>query len=317
MLPTDELIRKALTNTTTTNMAAIIPKLWAAQLENNLRRGAVLQQLITPNTDLLNTDGDVVYIPSLPDIAEADDLTEGTDMNIIALNNATSVPISPAEVGKAVSITRKALDRMKYDAMSEILDRLAYSMTRKREGTIAKLHTKTVPTLGGSLTKLYPNGHASGTVVVGDTFNLAFLENAILQMKLADNNPWPDGLWRVVLSNYQYLQLIQDPLVREDLHYSQPQAVLQGEVGILRQCRIIVTNWVDEVLEGAGGTVKVSAGYICAPRWAFYVPKRETELTVDPTLYDFGRRKQFGTTGDWAYELVHNERAMVLKTAHT
>ncbi|GHO44520.1 hypothetical protein [Ktedonospora formicarum] len=316
MLPTDEIVQKALTNTTTANLAPIIPQLWSAELEKNLRRNAIFEQLLVENTELLGTPGDTVYIPMLPDLADADDLTEGTDMNVIALNNATSVPIKPNEVGKAVSITRKALDRMKYDGMSEVLDRLAYSMSRKFQGTAAKLYTKAVPGTANKMAVMYPNGKTSTTVTTAETFSANTIIDAITQLKLLDNSPWEDGLWRMVISNYQYADLIKDSSVRQDLQYSAPKILLQGEVGIFRNCRLIVSNYADEVLEGSGNTTKVSVGYILAPRWAFVSWKRRPELVVDPTLYDFGRRRQMGVTADYAMELVHPERAIAIKTAH-
>jgi hypothetical protein len=168
-LAIDQLVAKAITQTS--GQAAIIPELWAAELEPNLRKREVLQQSVLQNTDLLGEPGDVVHIPTLPDLGAAAALTEGTDMTVGQLTDSTTVDLTPAEVGKAIGITRKALDRIKYDGMAAIVDRLAYSMSLYLEGTIAGLYNATVPVVGGSLTNQYPNSHASGTVVSTDTLD--------------------------------------------------------------------------------------------------------------------------------------------------
>src|SRR6266702_1200863 len=121
MLPTDQLIKKA--TTLQTNLQSLVPQIWAAYMELNLRRRAVLEQSLLVNTDLtVPGSGDKVYIPALPDIAIADSLTEGTSQTATTLSNAASVSLTPAEFGKMVAVTRKALDRIKYDGMAAIVD---------------------------------------------------------------------------------------------------------------------------------------------------------------------------------------------------
>ncbi len=119
-LPTDQLIRKAIT--LQTNVQSLIPQIWAALMELNLRRRAVLEQSLLVNTDLtVPNAGDKVYLPALPDIVAATALTEGTSIGAQTLSNAASVSLTPAEYGQMVQITRKALDRIKYDGMSAIV----------------------------------------------------------------------------------------------------------------------------------------------------------------------------------------------------
>src|SRR5258708_2838342 len=164
MLPLDQLIAKADTVAAPT-LTAIIPQLWAAQLEDNLRKRAVFQQSIVSNTDLVGAEGDTVYMPTLPDLdASLMDLAEDVDIVLVSLNQATSVALKPLEKGKGVGITRYALDRMKYDGMAQIVDRLAYAMSLKIEGTIAGLYSANVPgTAGaaGQMTGMYPNAHTN------------------------------------------------------------------------------------------------------------------------------------------------------------
>lgn len=314
MLPTDELIQKAVTNTT--NLQALIPKLWAAQIERNLRLQACLQQSVVENTDLLVPGGgDTVYIPFLPDIAKADALTEGTDMVPIALSNASSVPLVPAEYGKLVSVTRKALDRIKYDGVAEIIDRLTYSMTLRMEGDIANLTTASVPGTSTKITQVYANGKTSSNITASDTFNDAMIHNAVAQLEALNNHPWPDGYYRLYITPQQYAELITDQNIRNDLRYAAPDRLLNGEKGVLHGCRIIVTNFLLTTNEGASNAVPVYNALLLCPRWAFMAWKRRPGVVTDPTLYDLGRRRQFGVTADYDVELVHPERALVLKTA--
>lgn len=325
-MATDALIKKA--TTLTSNLTAMIPAIWAAQLEQNLRRRAVFEQSLLVNTDLtVPNSGDRVYIPALPDITLADALTEGTDMVPYALTNAASIPLIPTEYGKSIEITRKALDRIKYDGMSAIVDRLAYSMSIRIEQNIASLYNATasaaLPTaktvFGGSavttIPTIYPNGHATGTIVTADAMSASILSQAVAQMQQYDNVPFDDGFYYLFMAPDAYQSLIMDQNIRQDLRYAAPGRLLNGEVGALDGVRIVLTNYVQTSAEGSGGTVTVNNNLLVAPRWAAIAYKRRPEIVVDPTLYDMGRRRRFGVTSDFDIELLHPERAIVIKTA--
>lgn len=312
VMATDELVRKA--TTTTTQLQKLIPQIWAARLEKNLRKRAVLQQSIVENTDLLVPGaGDTVYIPILPDLGQADALTEGTDMTVTTLSTASSVPLVPAEYGVTVEVTRKALDRIKYDGMAEVMDRLSYSMSQRIEGNIAALFNASVPSVGGSMTAVYPNNHTSANIVTTDVFSDKLMLEGIRTLLEANNTPFEDGYWRLYINPAQWASLLQDADTRQDLRFAAPQRLLTGEVGILHGCRIIVTNYIVNDTENT--SVSVHNALLLAPRWAFLAWKRRPAVIVDPTLYDMGRRRRFGVTADFDVELVHNDRGVVLKSA--
>lgn len=342
-LATDALVAKA--TTATAQLQSLVPQLWAAILEKNLRRQEVFQQSVVVNNDLMEPNaGDTVYIPILPDLTMLDPLTEGVDMTPYALSQSTSIPLKPSEYGKTVEITRKIMDRMKYDAMEAIIDRLAYSTSLKLETSIASLFAATVPIpLGAaagsssafpfaSIPALYVTPIASytggiaqyaaaprttSTITATDTFNDKLILDGVTALKNLNNIPFPDGRFRLYISPSQYEALILDPTIRQDLRYASPQILLNGEVGSLHGCRIIVTNYIQDTTEGAGSTpsVTVQNAMLLAPRWAAIAYKRRPEIVVDPTLYDMGRRRRFGVTVDYDVELVHPERAVILKSA--
>lgn len=328
MLAIDELIKKA--TTTTATLTKLIPQLFAAQIEKNLRLHAVMQPSVISNTDLLVPGaGDTVYVPLLPDLAMAADLTEGTDMVPVALSSATSVPLVPTERGTLVEATRKMLDRIKYDGVAEIMDRLAYSMSLKVEGMLFALWNATVPGSGNgqSLTVLYPNGHSNTTIVSTDVLDDATFLKAIAQLESANNVPFPDGYYRFYITPLQYKQLLLDANIRQDLRFASPERLLSGEKGALHGCRIIVTNYVPCTGNALGGsiaalapaaenTVNVAKALLVAPRWAAIAWKRKPAAYIDPTLYDGGRRRRFGITADFDAQLVHYERAVVVSTAN-
>ncbi len=333
MLATDALIKKSYSGTTTTTLAALIPQLWAAQLERNLRIRAVLQQSCVENTDLMvPNSGNTIYIPILPDFTygQMTALTEGTDMTVIPLNTATSVAYTPTEYGALVSATRKALDRIKYDGVAATIDRLAYLASRTIEVSIAKLWTANVPGTSGSgyangqLTREYtlplasqPAGNGtprtSSTITSADTFNDELILRGVQDLQTFNNIPFPDGYFRLYISPSQYKALMFDQNTRQDLRFGAPQALFSGEVGVLHGCRVIVTNSIQTDTENTSVTVQNSL--LVAPRWSAIAWKRRPNVVIDPTLYDLGRRRQFGVVGDWDIELLHNERAIVLASA--
>jgi N4-gp56 family major capsid protein len=310
-LPMDALVQKAITQTS--NLTAIIPDLWAAQLEPNLRKAAVLEQALVQNTDLLGTDGDVVHIPTLPDLGAAAALTEGVDMTVGALTDATSIDLTPSEVGKAIGITRKALDRIKYDGMAAIVDRLAYSMSLYIEGTIAALWDNDLPGSAGShMGYYYPNAHTSANVVSTDTFSSDVLLDAVGNLRASDVMPFPDGTFMAFIHPYQYRDLLKDTDVKNAIFYGSPQIMFRGEVGTLHNVRLIVTNHVVAVTEN---TVATRKALLVSPRWAAVAWKRRPELVVDPTVYDFGRRRQVAVQADLDIQLLHLDRSLVITTA--
>ncbi len=64
----------------------------------------------------------------------------------------------------------------------------------------------------------------------------------------------------------------------------------------------------------ANGTIANQA-MLVAPRWAAIAYKRKPEVVVDPTLYDFGRRRRFGVLVDYDVQILHPERGVVIATA--
>jgi len=327
-LPTDQLIKKA---TGTTNLTALIPQLWAAMMELNLRRRAVLEQSLLVNTDLtVPNAGNQIFIPALPDIVAADALTEGTDQTPYAISNAASVSLTPSEFGKLVEVTRKALDRIKYDGMVALIDRLAYSMSIRIETNIAALYNATangalpnsqVPFAGTTLTaipSLYPNSHTSANIVATDVMSASVLSTAVAKMQQFDNVPFPDGNYWLFTTPDVFQSLIMDANIRQDLRYAAPGRLLNGDQGVLYGTRIILSNY----LPGATGntalvenTVNVVKSILVAPRWGAIAYKRRPEVIVDPTLYDLGRRRRFGVLADLDIQLLHAERAVVITTA--
>ncbi len=319
-LATDELVRKAYTGSTTTTVNSLIPQIWAAQIERNLRKRAVFEQSAIVNTDLLAPDaGNTVYMPILPDLAASGALTEGTDITVAALSTASSVALTPVEYGSLIGITRKALDRMKYDGIAATMDRLAYAMSLAIEGAFAALYNANVPGTSNKMVQVYPNGHTSANVVAGDIFSDALLLSGIATLQQQNNVPFPDGYFRCYISPSQYKDLLNDANTRQDLRWAAPERLLNGEVGALHGCRIIVTNYIP----GASGntaiventSIDVSKAFLVAPRWAAIAYKRRPEAVVDPTLYDLGRRRQFGIVADFDVELLHNERGVILSSA--
>jgi len=328
MLPTDQLVQKAITQTS--NLQKLIPQIWAAELERNLRIRAVLQPSLVENTDLLAPNsGDTVYIPILPDFGtgsggaptQADLLTEGTDIVDIVMDNATSVPLVPSEYGKGVQVSRKALDRIKYDGVAAVIDRLGYLMSRTIESQIAGLGSKVVPGTATKFAQAYvgdANGNnvaTSATITATNVMTDELILRGVMLLTQANNIPFPDGFYRIFISPKQYKDLMLDQNVRQDLRFGAPDKLFKGEVGALHNTRVIVTNSVVVSNEGASSTVPVNNALMVAPRWAAIAWKRRPQVVVDPTLYDYGRRRRFGVLADFDIEPVHAERAFVLKSA--
>ena len=328
-LPSDQLIKKAMT--LQTNLQSLVPQIWAALMELNLRRRAVLEQSLLVNTDLtVPKSGNTVYIPALPDIVPAVPLTEGTAISPVTLSNAAAIQLVPFEYGQMVQITRKALDRIKYDGMAAIIDRLAYAMSIRIEQNIAALYNATanasLPTSqtvfgAAGLTQiplLYPNGHNSTNVVNTDVMSASVLSTAVAKMQQFDNIPFPDGNYWLFTTPDAFQALIMDANIRQDLRYAAPERLLNGDQGVLQGVRVILSNYLPGATGNAGLTengVGVTKSLLVAPRWAAIAYKRRPEIIIDPTLYDLGRYRQFGVLADFDIQLLHPERALVITTA--
>jgi len=315
-LPIDELIAKALD---TANLSTLIPQVWAPQVEPNLRKAAVLQQSCVIDTTLVGEGGDRVFLPILPDLPPAAVQTELTNMTLGQLSASNYVPLIPTEVGAAVKISRKALDRLKYDGMSLIVDRLSYAMSQYIEGAIAQLWNATVPTVGGAMAGLYPINagvrYTSANIPATATFTSDQLRDAVALLQSGNMMPFDDGLYMAMLHPKQINDLFKDSKFRDDLHFAQPDVMLRGEVGIYGNCHIIASNYIKTATENT--TVTVYKGIIAGPRWAAVAFKRAPELVVDPTVYDFGRFRQVGIVADLDIELIHSDHSIGISTAST
>lgn len=332
MLAIDALVAKA--TTTTTNLQAMIPQIWARNLEKNLRLHDVFGGSIVVNADLqVPGAGDTLYIPLLPDLVAADPLTEGNDMVPVALSNATSVPLVPSEWGKVVEITRKSLDRIGYDGVSEIVDRLGYAMSVRIQVQTALQWNVAVPGSGNgqNFVVQYPNGHTSATIVAGDTFSDAVILNAVATLETANNVPFEDGYYRLFITPNQWKALIQDSNIRNDLRYASPEKLLNGEKGALHGCRIVTSNYQPATGNTVGGlftagtglniaaenTQNVAKAFLMAPRAIAMAYKRKPEVYIDPTLYDGGRKRRMGVTADFDIKPLHWERMVVITTVNS
>jgi N4-gp56 family major capsid protein len=324
-LATDALVQKAITQTS--NMTPLIPKIWAPQLEKNLRIAACLQSSLVENTDLLAPNsGDTVYIPILPDLGTsgggapttAAALTEATDIVDIAMDNGTTVPFVPTEYGLGVAITRKMLDRIKYDGMAAVVDRLGYAMSRTIEGQIAALWNASVPGTANKLGVQYAGDQSGNNLATSTTITAAnvmtdeLILRGVMYLEQKNNIPFPDGFYRLYITPLQYKALMLDQNVRQDLRFGAPDKLFKGEVGALHNCRVIVTNSLATDTENS---ITVNNALMLAPRWAAVAWKRRPQVVVDPTLYDYGRRRRFGVFADFDIELLHNDRGVVLKSA--
>lgn len=324
-LAIDELVRKS---TTTTTLAATIPQVWQPRVERNLRLHDVYLGSIVVNTDLMIPKaGNTVYIALLPDVGIADLLTEDVDMTPIALSTATTVPLTPAEYGKSVQITRAALDRISFDGIAEIIDRLSYSMALRVQSLIAKQWNQTVPGSGNgqSFVSQYANGKTSANITSADTMNDACILNAVAQLEATNNTPFEDGYYRMFLTPLQYKALIQDSNIRNDLRYASPERLLTNEKGALHGCRIIVSNYQPYTGNAASdaalniaqqNSTNVAVAFLMAPRALALAWKRQPSVITDPTLYDGGRKRRFYVTADFAAVPLHYERMVNIVTAN-
>jgi N4-gp56 family major capsid protein len=310
--PIDEMVAKALTQTT--DLSAIIPVLYQKFIEPNLRKRAILQQDMVINTDLVGTPGDTVKLPILPDITAATVLTEGTAITVDKLNAASTVDLQPVEVGRAIGITRAALDRMLFSGVEEIMDRLSYAMSLYIEPGIAALYDASVPGTANKLTQVYPNGHSSANVATSDLFTADYLVDAGAQLAENDVPTWEDGTYHVFLTPTQYASFRKDAKVRADINFATPGTALRGEIGVWQNFRLFQSTHIKRVTENTD--VPVAKAFLTSPRWAAIAYKRMPQATIDPTVYDFGRERRFGITADLDIELVHNARALVLSTSY-
>lgn len=318
-MPIDELIQKATAGDTTTgSFSYLIPHIWAAQLELNLRRHAVLQPSLVQDTSLLDTPGDYVIIPTLPDVIDiVSQLTEDTDITVDKLGPDSSVTLTPTEWGGGIQFTRKVLDRMNYDGMAAAIDRISYSMSYQIETQIAALYSA-LETAGSTTFSASSVSTINGVTASNTLNDYAFLA-AQNFLRTKNAHPFPTGRYKFFIHPNQWESLMQDPNIRNDLRFFNPKAVIDGEnqenelVAIHHNCEVYVTNYVPVVNNSS--SVPVYKSLLVSPRWGAIAWKRKPAIVVDPTLYDFGRRRKVGITADFVVSTLHTERAVVVETA--
>jgi hypothetical protein len=185
-----------------------------------------------------------------------------------------------------------------------------------QEDTLAPtLWNANVPGTSNHLTVEYVGDQSGNNLPTSRATNVMTDElilRGVMDLEKKNNIPYPDGFYRLYIAPAQYKALMMDPNVRQDLRFGAPDKLFRGEVGALHNCRIIVTNSTPTATENG---ITVFKAMMAAPRWAAIAWKRRIGVVVDPTLYDYGRRRRFGVSGDWDIDLLHNDRGVVLCSA--
>lgn len=307
-------------NASTSTFNHLTPTLWSPQLERTLRRRSVLMPTLLENNDLLGVPGDTIYIPTLPDTTGIfGSLTEGTDMTINHIDADSSVTLVPTEYGGALGFTRKVLDRLGYDGLASAMDQTAYDAAKYMNAQVAALYTG----LETATSEVFPGSSATSiaTLTSTDTMDDQALLNAQLAFRKIDADSYDNGNYQLYLSPKQWNDFQGNSQIRSDIHYARPTYIVAGEnqgnsyVGTWHNIDIYCTNYILSSTTGTTGALPVYKALLLSPRWAVIGWKRKLSMVVDPTLYDMGRRRQFGITADYQIKLLHSDRAFVLETA--
>lgn len=319
--PIEVLLAKASGTTNSELFTDIVPTVWASQVEKPWRETAMFDQFAVPFGDLEGKPGDELVVPLLPDTADlVADLDENDDtVGVTQITADSSVTLTPKEVGGGIAFTRFLTDRMQYDLIADSISQLSYSNSRVFQAKFASLYTG----LESASQKIYSS--RSVTSINGTSADDILMLETMLDigedLRVANAEPFADGRYKMFLNPHQYRKLSGDSKYQR---YIENSSLVAGEMssslaikgaykGTFENIDIFVSNYIKGYTNTNG--VTVYKGLLLCPRWAAIAWKRRPALVIDPTLYDFGRKRQIAILSDYAIKLLNSERAWVVETA--
>lgn len=205
----------------------------------------VWEQFCVKKTELNKQPGQTIQFLKFNDIAEGDELEEGTPMVVDDISTA-HVQIKVKEWGKAVALTEYLLRISAYD----LLDALSISMGQNYAKTSNLSFIRTI--FQNTPNILYGKEKANRAALTPmDSFDTTILD--LLAEDFATRNvpelemPFVAGMssaYAGVVSPHTAAQLARDPRFVEVKKYAAPQDMLTGEIGMYNNIRLVKTNFI-------------------------------------------------------------------------
>lgn len=224
---------KALTGTT--ELAELIPEVWASEIERDAQANRVMRNLdqVIKNTDLLDSPGDIVHIPKLHDLTPAAALTETVAVVPQAMSDDV-VDFTPTEWGTGVELTRKMLRRAYVPVMEDAVEVLGIALA---QGEDVEIITQAI---AGVSIEVFPVSTYTTVddILVGDVMTPDIMVDARTQLRLND----APGPYAWVIHPAQEGALLKDDQFVDASKYGNNQIVLNGEIGTYLGMRIFVST---------------------------------------------------------------------------
>lgn len=187
---------ETLAETGTASVAIVIPEVWSRKVEEAARPKRVFRNLISLNTDLLNKEGDIVWMPRRGTVTAAG-LTEAGTITPTALTYGTALKLEPSEVGAGVSVSKQAVERAFVNLLEDATRELGEALAQKEDLDIGTALT-------AATTNALYGGNATGTADIesGDVLTPTLFAKAILYVRDDNFNPTdiviaPEQQWQL------------------------------------------------------------------------------------------------------------------------
>lgn len=231
----DEAVEVIKALTGTTELAELIPEVWAAEIEKDAQANRVMRNLeqVIKNTDLLDSPGDIVHIPKLHDLTAAAALTETVAIVPQAMSDDV-VNFTPTEWGTGVELTRKMLRRSYIDVMEGASELLGIALA---QGEDVEIITQAIADVS---IEVFPVSTYTtvNDILVGDILTPDIMVDARTQLRLA--NAAAPYAW--VINPAQEGSLLKDDQFVDASKYGSNQIVMNGEIGTFLGMRVFVST---------------------------------------------------------------------------
>jgi len=243
-------------------LAGAIPKIWARDVEREFQEqlwwnqfiGTALQDAVIMKDELINKEGDTIYVNKLSQLSAAGDLgtthlIEGDEEKI----NLSRITLIPVRKGNGVCWTMIAGKKVIFDMRKEARTLLSEWAARKVDTMIMNEAITT------------PNVIFSGTassktsITQTDTFSAHDLKrlSSLLSIHNAKGVNGAKGKYVCLISPQQEFDLLNDPDWVAANQYAGSKGIFEASIGTYMNVEVLSTNQVHSQLNEASPGVRV------------------------------------------------------------
>jgi len=212
-----------LATVTTTEIAAIAPKVILDQIERAARAARRARVLTRINRDLVAAKGRSIFVPQAQQMT-AYSVAEGATPTEETVTYST-IEIVPAKIGLCFKITQEAINGTEFDVINDLVNEAGEAMAEKEDKDIIAAFTET--------------GAAGTTLAAATPGELSYTDILAARSAVIGANYRPTILF---VNPDQVSDLLKDDRFIDASKYGDREPIVNGEIGKIAGLKVVETQ---------------------------------------------------------------------------